>query len=180
MKKLIFFGVIFISSVSLFAQTADKIETEYYGLKWGCSPAELKAKYPSAYHNGKNDNGDDLYYLDTGDETRVFFFGNNKFYIGRIVYVDCTYEKGLALIKKIIDTYGQFDDSSKGSSNGNEYHTFINHYSSKITISCELITIKNAYGYSISENLMITYTNNALKSQIQQDRINKMQDDLEI
>ena len=47
MKKLIFFGVIFISSVSLFAQTADKIETEYYGLKWGCSPAELKAKYPT-------------------------------------------------------------------------------------------------------------------------------------
>lgn len=30
------------------------------GLKWGCSVKDLKAKYPEAYSNGTNDNGDEL------------------------------------------------------------------------------------------------------------------------
>lgn len=169
MKKLVFFGLIFVASFSLFSQTADKIETEYYGLKWGCSPAELKAKYPSAYSKGKNKDGDDIYYLDTNDATRIFFFGNNKLYWGRIIYDDCTTDKAMALLKKTVDTYGNFDDSSKESSDG---YTLTKRYSSKISIMMELDSEDNS--------VMITYINKDLQSQIQQNRINKMQDDLEI
>lgn len=168
MKKLVFFGLIFVASFSLFSQTADKIETEYYGLKWGCSPAELKAKYPSAYSKGKNKDGDDIYYLDTNDATRIFFFGNNKLYVGRIFYGDCTLDKAMALLKKTVDTYGKFDDS-KESSDG---YTLTKRYSSKISIMMELDSEDNS--------VMITYINKDLQSQIQQNRINKMQDDLEI
>lgn len=167
MEKLLFFGLIFIASFSLFAQTADKIETEYYGLKWGCSPAELKAKYPSAYSEGKNKEGDDVYGLDTNDAIRVFCFGNNKLYWGRIIYEDCTADKTMALLEKITGTYGKFDDFSRKSSN--EGVATI-HYSSKITIT---VRIKD-------NSLMITYTNTILNSQITKDRIEKMQDDLEI
>lgn len=167
MKKLIFVGLILVASFSLFAQTADKIETEYYGLKWGCSPTELKAKYPSAYNKGKNDNGDEVYCLDANDAVRVFSFGNNKLYWGRIIYDDCTVDKAMALTQKIVDTYGKFDDSSRG----DDYITFTKHYSSRITIRMEVKT---------SGSCMITYTNNILNSQITKDRIEKMQGDLEI
>lgn len=168
MKKLLFFGLIFVASFSLFAQTADKIETEYYGLKWGCSPAELKAKYPAVYSNGKNDVGDDVYYLDTNDATRVFSFGNNKLYWGRIIYEDCTDDKAIALTKKIIGTYGKFDDSKTSS----DKVILTKRYSSKITITVK-VDMKDS-------SFMITYTNTILNSQITKDRIEKMQDDLEI
>lgn len=180
MKKLVFLGLIFVASFSLFSQTTDKIETEYYGLKWGCSPAELKAKYPAAYSNGKNKDGDDVYYLNTNDATRVFCFGNNKFYWGRIIYEDCTGDKLRALLKRITDTYGKFDDSSEGSSNGNKYFILTKQYSSKIRVEFQVTDVKNSYGYTVSEYAMVTYFNNDLQKQIQQDRINKMQDDLEI
>lgn len=180
MKKLVFFGLIFVAAFSLFAQTANKIETEYYGLKWGCSPNELKTKYPAAYYENKNKNGDELYYLDTDDSTRIFFFGNNKLYMGRIAYNDCTTEKAKALTEKVVDTYGKFDDSSKGTLRGNDCITFTKQYSSKITIDFTVVDVKNSYGSSISNIIMITYTNTILGSQISQDRINKMQDDLEI
>lgn len=180
MKKLILFGLIFIASVSLFAQTADKIETEYYGLKWGCSPAELKAKYPAVYSDGENKDGDEIYYLDTNDTRRVFFFGNNKLYMERIVYEDCSAEKIKALGEKISNTYGKFNNYSKGSSEGNEYFILTKQYSSKICIEFQVTDIKNLYGYTVSELAMVTYINNDLAAQIQQDRINKMQDDLEI
>lgn len=180
MKKLVFFGLIFVASFSLFSQTADKIETEYYGLKWGCSPAELKAKYPSAYSKGKNDVGDEVYELDTNDATRIFSFGNNKLYWGRIVYEDCTTDKAIALTKKLVDTYGKFDDSSKGSSDGNEYIILTKQYSSKIRVEFQLTDVKNSYGYTVSMDAMVTCFNKDLQSQIRQNRINKMQDDLEI
>lgn len=167
MKKLIFFGLIFVASFSLFSQAADKIETEYYGLKWGCSPAELKAKYPSAYSIGKNKRGDEVYCLDTNDATRVFFFGNNKLYRGRIIYEDCTTDKAIAVMSKIVDTYGKFDDS-KESSDG---YTFTRRYSSKISITSKL---------DKENSVTITYTNEVLASQISKDRIEKMQNDLEI
>lgn len=167
MKKLIFVGLILVASFSLFAQTADKIETEYYGLKWGCSPAELKAKYPSAYNNGKNGNGDEVYCLDTNDAVRVFSFGNNKLYWGRIIYDDCTVDKAMALTQKTVDTYGKFDTVK----NSSEVITATKRYSSKITIRMEVKT---------SGSCMITYTNNILNSQITEDRIEKMQGDLEI
>lgn len=180
-RKLIVFLFCLIS-MQVFAQVsgADKINTEYYGLNWGCSVKELEEKYPEAYSQGTNDDGDELYYLDTNGATRIFFFGNGKLYIGRIVYDDCSSEKVKGLIEKTRDTYGKFDDSNKGSQNGNEYLNFIKYYSSTIEIVFKLLRVKNNYGYNISQVVMITYSNNDLSAQISRERISKMQDDLEL
>ena len=182
MKKIFLAFLFCLISVHVFAQVseADKINNEYYGLKWGCSVKDLKAKYPEAYSNGTNDNGDELYYLDTNGATRIFFFGNGKLYIGRIAYTDCTDEKVMGLMKKITDTYGKFDDSNKGSQNGNEYINFVKYFSPKIEIDFQLMSVKNSYGYNISQVVMITYTNNELAAQIARERISKMQEDLEL
>ena len=67
MKRFFLFSsLIFLCAFQLFAQSknSDLINSEYYGLKWGCSAAELKSKYPDAYAKGTNDQGDELYYLD--------------------------------------------------------------------------------------------------------------------
>ena len=140
----------------------------------------MKEKYPEAYSQRVNDNGDELYYLDANGATRIFFFGNGKLYIGRIAYTDCSDEKVMGLMKKITDTYGKFDDSNKGSQNGNEYINFIKYFSSKMEINFQLLSIKNSYGYNISQVVMITYTNNELSAQIARERISKMQEDLEL
>ena len=83
-------------------------------------------------------------------------------------------------MKKITDTYGKFDDSNKGSQNGNEYINFIIYFSPKIEIDFQLMSVKNSYGYNISQVVMITYTNNELAAQIARERISKMQEDLEL
>lgn len=182
MKRLLVVILLFGALIPLFPQNLNQleIENEYYGLKWGCSPTELKTKYPLAYANGTNKNGDVLYYLDTNDATRIFFFGNNKLYIGRIAYADCSDEKLLALMKKITDTYGKFDDSSKGSQSGNEYVTFIKQLSPKVRIEFQVTSVKNSYGRTVSQEVFITYIHNELSAAIARERINKMQDDLEL
>lgn len=50
MKKIFLAFLFCLISVHVFAQVseADKINNEYYGLKWGCSVKDLKAKYPEA------------------------------------------------------------------------------------------------------------------------------------
>ena len=182
MKKIsIMLFLIFMMSFC-FAQSNDasKIETEYYGLKWGCSVQDLKSKYPDSYTNGKNDQGDEVYYLDGKETTRVFFFGEGKLFSGRVCYLDCTQERLVAIMTKITDTYGKFDDSNKGSDKGNEYLTFTKHYSNKIDIDCTAMDVKNSYGYNVSSMVLVTYTNKELRSKIAKDRINKMQDDLEL
>ena len=42
------------------------------------------------------------------------------------------------------------------------------------------MSVKNSYGYNISQVVMITYTNNELAAQIARERISKMQEDLEL
>lgn len=183
MKRLLFINILFILiTFQFFAQTkeSEKINDEYYGLKWGCSVTELKAKYPNAYAQGTNDQGDELYYLDTNGATRVFFFGCGKLYMGRVAYMDCTDEKAIALMQKVVDTYGKFDDSSKGSQSGNEYVVLTKYYSKKISISLQVTTIKNTYGYNISQMVFIDTLNTDLQSIVAKERIDKMQDDLEL
>lgn len=182
MKKLFIFSFIFLLSFTMVAQTkeSDKINNEYYGLKWGATVSELKAKYPDAYSQGKNEDNDELYYLDTNGATRIFFFGNGKLYRGRIAYIDCTDEKTIALMTKITETYGKFDDSTKGSQSGSEYITLIRNYSEIIKISFQIISVKNSYGYNISQLVMIDYENTRLKANIARERIDKMQEDLEL
>lgn len=183
MKKYLFLLIfIFLCIPSIFAQTssANKIEDEYNGLKWESSPQDLLKLYPDAYRSGTNDSGDELYYLDANGATRIFFFGNGKFYNGRIVYEDVTSEKALALMKKVVNTYGKFDDEKEGSQNGNKYITFILEYSWDISIYFQLIDVYNDYGYQVSNVVIIDFTNSALKSKISAERVQKMQDDLEL
>lgn len=183
MKRLFIINFLFILlSFQIFSQTNDseKINDEYYGLKWGSSITELKAKYPNAYAQGTNDQGDELYYLDTNGATRIFFFGNGKLYMGRVAYEDCTDEKAIALMTKLTDTYGKFDDSTKGSQNGNEYIVLTKYFSKKISISLQVTTIKNSYGYNISQMVFIDTLNKDLQATIAKKRIDKMQDDLEL
>ncbi len=182
MKRFYFLLIACLISMQIFAQTndTDKINDEYYGLKWGCSIADLKSKYPNVYSDGTNDDGDELYYLDTNGATRIFFFGNGKLFRGRIAYSDCTDEKAIALLTKLTETYGKFDDSNEGSQDGSEYITLIRNYSYKIKINFHVVSVKNSYGYNISQLVMITYENKDLRASIARDRINKMQNDLEL
>ncbi len=182
MKKTLNFLFLFYMMAFCFAQSNDavKIETEYYGLKWGCSVSDLKNKYPDAYYNGKNEDGDELYYLDGNETTRIFFFGEGKLYQGRVGYLNCTQEKLVAIMTKIADIYGKFDDTKKGSQKGSEYYTFIRYYSSKIDIDCTAMDVKNSYGYNVSSMVMVTFINKELKNIIAKDIINQMQDDLEL
>lgn len=95
MKKIILAFLFCLISVQVFTQVseADKINNEYYSLKWGCSVKYLKAKYLETYSQGTNDNGDELIYLDANGAIRIFLFGNGKLYVCRIVYTDCSDEK---------------------------------------------------------------------------------------
>lgn len=174
--------LLFISSVALFSQSsdADKINEEYYGLKWGCSVKDLTDKYPEAYYQNKNDDGDELYYYDTNGATRIFFFGNGQLYLSRVAYTDCTDEKAMALLTKVVDTYGKFDDSTNGSQNGSEYVTLWKDFSDTIDISFQMVAVKNKYGYNVSQLIMIDFINKELNDKIKKERIQKMQDDLEI
>ena len=81
---------------------------------------------------------------------------------------------------KITETYGKFDDSTKGSQSGSEYITLIRNYSEIIKISFQIISVKNSYGYNISQLVMIDYENTRLKANIARERIDKMQEDLEL
>lgn len=178
---LLAIGLFLLLGLPVFAQSADasRIETEYYGLKWGCSPKDLLAKYPSAYFNGTNNVGDSVYYLDTAETTRIFFFENDKLYSGRIAYLDCTEEKSVALAKKVVDTYGSFDNSNSYSRDGNEYIEFIREHSKNIRIVFQTTAFNNIYG-ARTLRVVITYTNKILYDQILQDRIKSMQEDLEL
>ena len=183
MKKIIFISLIFTTFlIHAFSQSndAEKINKEYYGLKWGCSINELKKQYPDAYAQGRNDDDDELYYLDSKGNTRVFFFGNGKLYRGRMAYTDCSQEKLVALMQKLVDTYGKFDDTYEGSSNGNKYVTFTKDYSDTIKISLQILSIINSYGNTTSELVFIDFENQNLKREIAKERIQQMQDDLEL
>ena len=100
--------------------------------------------------------------------------------MGRVAYEDCTDEKAIALMTKLTDTYGKFDDSTIGSQNGNEYIVLTKYFSKKISISLQVTTIKNSYGYNISQMVFIDTLNKDLQSTIAKKRIDKMQDDLEL
>ena len=72
------------------------------------------------------------------------------------------------------------DDSTIGSQNGNEYIVLTKYFSKKISISLQVTTIKNSYGYNISQMVFIDTLNKDLQSTIAKKRIDKMQDDLEL
>jgi len=182
MRTLFSIVLIFLFTFNCFSQSkaSDQINDEYYGLKWGCSIKELISKYPAAYAQGSNDDGDELYYLETNGVTRIFFFGNGKLYMGRVVYSDCSNEKILALMSKVVEKYGKFDSSEKGSAQGSEYLSCIRDYSSIIKIECQVVSLKNSYGYNISQAVFINYVNKNLLAKIAKERIHKMQGDLEL
>ena len=140
-------------------------------MKWGCSVQDLKNKYPEAVFFDKNNEGDEVYSINNGESIRMFFFGEGKLYLCRLGYSNCSMDKMLAIVKKINDTYGVFNDSSKGT----DFVKFIWNYSSKIDIDCMSKVVDNKY-----IAFMISYTNNELRTKIIKERVNKMQDDLEL
>ena len=75
---------------------------------------------------------------------------------------------------KLTDTYGKFDDSTIGSQNGNEYIVLTKYVSKKISISLQVTTIKNSYGYNISQMVFIDTLNKDLQSTIAKKRIDKI------
>lgn len=156
-----------------------EIENGYYGLKWGCTQAEFKAKYPNAQYQGKNNTDDDIYYISSDENTRVFSFYEDKMRFCRIAYMDVSADKSMAIIQKLVDTYGKIDKTSKGSDDGNEYFSFYIHLD-KITIDITSTDYYNGYGRQAGNSLMVTYANNKLSEDAAKSRQNKMKKELEL
>lgn len=93
-----------------FAQTTFK---EFDSFSWNTTVSEFLKKYPSAKETTDTDEKERTFQRSTDSVIKVYRFFNDKLYWGRTVYEDPELETEEAIIEKIIEIYGKFDDSNE-------------------------------------------------------------------
>ena len=133
MKKKLFFITLFFLSISfLFAQTPFE---GFDGFPWNTNVSEFLKKYPSAKETTDTDEierNERTFQRSTNSVIRVYRFFDNKLYWGRTVYEDPELETEKAIVEKLIEIYGKFDDSNEWTENNKEYFSLWSNISSTI------------------------------------------------
>lgn len=100
----------FVIKYRRFAQTTFK---EFDSFSWNTTVSEFLKKYPSANETTDTDEKERTFQRSTDSVIKVYRFFNDKLYWGRTVYEDPELETEEAIIEKIIEIYGKFDDSNE-------------------------------------------------------------------
>ncbi len=166
MKNKLFLITLFFLSVSLlFAQTTFE---GFDGFPWNTNVSEFLKKYPSAKETtGTNqiERNERTFQRNTDSVIRVYRFFDNKLYWGRTVYEDPALETEKAIVEKLIEIYGKFDDSNEWTENNEEYFALWHDISSTFSIEVTEIKYFNTYGRSTGKDVFITYENTKIRKE---------------
>lgn len=177
-KYLMFMAFVLISSV-LFAQVIEG----YGGLPWGTSIIAAKEKFLNLIDY--TDDQDKLTNQKVFDQknasnTKILRFFNNKLYWARTAYENVDTATLQALIEKLTETYGNFDNSGKGTDSGNEYLWSSKKYSKELEIELRVIFLYDTFGRNTSNMVFITYENPTIRDELYQYEKNVKKNDLEL
>lgn len=122
----------------------------------------VSKKYPSSSEITDSDDklrNERTFMRETETVIRVYRFYNNKLYWGRTIYEAPDYDTVEAVLEKLVDKYGRFDDSKEWSEDGNEYFSLWSVITPTFLIEFTEVKYYNSYGRITSLDLFITYEN---------------------
>ena len=160
MKKKTCFIVVLLLSVCLtYAQNNFE---GFDGFPWNTTVSEFLKKFPEAKDSTDSDDkerNERVFQRSSSTVIRVYRFYGDKLYWGRTVYQDPDLETEKAILEKIVDTYGKFDDSNTWTEDGNEYLSVWKTISPTFDIEFTEVKYYNSYGRVTGLNVFITYEN---------------------
>jgi hypothetical protein len=165
------------------AFSQNKILEGYAGIPWGSSIEQAKEKLNYLQEENSDDqikNREKVYVQDNETFTRVLRFYDGKLYWGRTVYINPDNNTTLAVLQKIKDTYGAFDNSGKGSETKKEYIWFNKYYSKRLYVEVLIYTYYNEFGKINGNSMFITYYDPVIHEQMQNELIKQKGNEIEL
>lgn len=166
-KLGIFFVLLLICS-NLFAQ--DITLEGYAGIPWGSSISQTKEKLINLVELTSDEDiktQETLFQQNNSTNVRVLRFFKNKLYWGRTIYTDPDTTTVTAILEKLKEIYGSFDDSGKGSKPGSDYNWISKVYSKNLDIEVTINTYYDDFGRINSTTMFITYSNPVMFNEVQ-------------
>ena len=173
------FMVCILISSSLFAQAAEG----YGGVLWGSSINDAKKIFQDLVESTEEQDrlsNQKVFTQKTNVNVKILRFFNNKLFWGRTVYKDIDTPTLQALMEKLTETYGLFDDSGKGTESGNDYFWSSRNYSNELEIEFRVVLLYDSYGRNISNMVLITYENPTIRNELDKYDIETKKKNLEL
>ena len=180
-RKLFILISLFILLCTLNAQS--KNSEGFDGFSWNTTVSEFLKKYPSVKETTASedfDRNERVFQRDANTVIRVYRFFDDKLYWGRTVYKDPDYDTELAIVEKLVETYGEFDDSDEWTENGNDYYSLVKFVSPTLSIEATEVYYYNSYGRIIKLNVFITYENTKTRREVDNYSKNKKKKNIEL
>ena len=174
MKKHTLFILILIVSIGyLFAQQGPRIG--YDQLDWGATIEVFQRTYPTAREITSELGSIGVREFEqtnvgSGITNRRFSFFNNRFYAATVVYEEMNINSALALMERLVEIYGIFDDrieESFPSGNSTVQRTrFFRYYRNNMHVIFALNDIYNQFNRIIGNAVIIAYVNPITRDEV--------------
>ena len=174
MKKPYLFILILVVSIgNLFAQQGPRIG--YDQLDWGATIEVFQRAYPTAREVTSEKRSIGVREFEqtnvgSGITSRRFIFFNNRFYSASVIYEDLNSNSALALMERIVEIYGRFDnrDEKTFPSDNTTVHMtrLIRNYRNNFTLVFTLNDIYNQFNRIIGNMVVIGYYNPVTQEEV--------------
>lgn len=155
----------------------------YDGLAWGSSIQELKDKYPEVIEttDAEDRKYNKRFFKTTSDEYyRLFFYYNEKLYIGRTIYENVDEAFIISLVTKVVEKYGFITDRGETEKSDRLHHWFEISLTKNFSVTVETYDFLDSFGRVFSNMIFITYANDVIKNIVREDEIEQKKKDIEL
>ncbi|GBU27613.1 hypothetical protein R84B8_01147 [Treponema sp. R8-4-B8] len=176
MKNVCFLMMFLSVSSFIFGQSQQNPIIGYDKLEWGATIEVFQRTYPTAREITSERRSIGVREFEqtnvgSGISSRRFSFFNNKFYGASVMYEDLNSNSALALMERIVEIYGKFDDRDEQTfPSGNltiNMIRFFRYYRNNMNVIFILNDIYNQYNRVVGNTVMVAYLNPITRDEVE-------------